>query len=236
MIRFIKSVPGALIAANVAMLIILKAVCAARGVGAASWLVLAPEFWLRPWTLLTYMVTDSDAVNTLFSCLWLWLFSRLALEIGSERQLLVSYAVGGLTGALFFFIGASVGLCPYPLMGASAAILGVIVFAAARVPYMRVNLMFFGPVSFKWIGIIAASLGLLAFAGSNIGGGLAHLGGSLGGWAYAMVLRRRSAFTRPAKRARQKTLDELLDKVRRSGYASLTADERHQLLEYSKKL
>lgn len=236
MIRFIKSIPGTLITANVAMLIIIKAVCTVWGIGAASWLVLAPEFWMRPWTLLTYMVTDDGVINTIFSCLWLWLFARLALEIGTPRQLLTSYITGGLTGAAFFLAGATFGLCPYPLMGASAAILGVVVFAAARVPYMRINLMFFGPVSFKWIGIIAAVLGLLAFAGNNIGGGLAHLGGSIGGFVYAMVLRRRKSFIRPVRRAREKTLDDLLDKVRRSGYSSLTADERRQLLEYSKKL
>ncbi|MDE7336033.1 MAG: rhomboid family intramembrane serine protease [Muribaculaceae bacterium] len=236
MIRFIKTVTGALIAANVAMFVVLTAICAAWGTGAARWLVIAPEFWLRPWTLLTYMVTDSGALNTLFNCLWLWLFSRLALEIGSPRQLLLSYLCGGLGGAALFLVGALAGWCPYPLMGASAAVLGVVVFAAARVPYMRINLMFFGPVSFKWVAIIAVGLSLLVFAGGNIGGGLAHIGGALGGLLYALILRKANSRIRPVKRARQKTLDELLDKVRRSGYASLNADERKQLIEYSKKL
>lgn len=236
MIRFIKTATGALIAANIAMFVVLTAICAAGGIGAARWLVLAPEFWLRPWTLLTYMVTDSGALNTLFNCLWLWLFARLALEIGSPRQLLLSYLSGGLGGAALFLAAAMAGLCPYPLMGASAAVLGVVVFAAARVPYMRVNLMFFGPVSFKWVAIIAVGLSLLVFAGGNIGGGLAHIGGALGGFIFAMILRNANFRIRPIKRARQKTLDELLDKVRRSGYASLNADERKQLIEYSKKL
>ncbi len=236
MTRFIKTATGSLILANVAMFVILTAICAAWGNGAAQWLVIAPEFWLRPWTLLTYMVTDSGALNTLFNCLWLWLFARLALEIGSPRQLLLSYLGGGLGGAALFIAGAAAGWCPYPLMGASAAVLGVITFAATRVPYMRVNLMFFGPVSFKWLAIIAVGLSLLVFAGGNIGGGLAHIGGALGGMAYALILRKANSRIRPVRRARRKSLDELLDKVRRSGYSSLNADERRQLIDYSKQL
>lgn len=236
MTRFIKTPTGILIAANVAMFVVLTAICTAWGLGAARWLVIAPDFWLRPWTLFTYMVTDSGALNTLFNCLWLWFFARLALEIGSPRQMLVSYLCGGLGGAALFIGGAMAGWCPYPLMGASAAVLGVVTFAAARVPYMRINLMFFGSVSFKWLGIIAVGLSLLVFAGGNIGGGFAHLGGALGGLAYALVLRKTNSHIRPIMRSRQKTLDELLDKVRRSGYASLNADERKQLIEYSNKL
>lgn len=225
-----------LLIANVAMFVVMVLACQACGPGAASWIVIGPKFWSKPWTLLTYMFADSGVLNTLFNCLWLWLFGRMALEIGSGRQLLTAYFAGGLGGAAVFIAGAFMGWCPYPLMGASAAILGVICYAASRVPYLRVNLMIFGAVSYKWIALIAVGLSLLVFVGGNIGGGLAHIGGALGGIAYAFCLSKRHTLSRPVREATQKSLDELLDKVHRSGYKSLTANERRQLLEYSRKL
>lgn len=225
-----------LLIANVAMFAVLVLASSAWGHGAVEWIAVGPEFWLRPWTLLTYMFADSEVLNTLFNCLWLWFFGRMALEIGSGRQLLTAYIAGGVGGAALFIAGAFMGWCPYPLMGASAAVLGVVCYAAARVPYMRVNLMFLGAVSFKWIALIAVGLSLLAFAGNNTGGGMAHIGGALGGVVYAFILSKRRSLARPVKEAHKKSLDELLDKVHRSGYKSLTADERRQLLDYSRKL
>lgn len=225
-----------LIFANCAMFVLLKLAVTFGGMGAANWLVLGNGFWLRPWTLATYMLTDSGALNTLFNCLWLWLFGRMFLEIASPGQLLACYFIGGLCGAGLFILAAAAGCCPYPLMGASAAVLALVSYAGVRVPYMRVNLMLIGSLSFKWIAIIAVGLSLLVGIDGNVGGTIAHLGGAVGGAGYALFLRYRRALSRPQRRARQKTLDELLKKVQRSGYKSLSSQERRQLLDYSKKL
>lgn len=234
--RFIKTVTGALIAANIAMFVALKLLVATCGVGAAKWLAFSLMPWPMIWTPLTYMLTNSGFLDLLFNCLWLWLFSRMAMEVATERQLILSYLAGGLCGAAAFSAGAALGFCSGLLFGASAAVLGVVCFAAMRVPFMRMNLMFFGSVSFKWIGIIASALSLLPLPAGDFGSGLAHLGGILGGSGYALALKYRRKSFRIVRPNEKKTLDELLDKVRRSGYASLNASERKQLLEYSNKL
>lgn len=232
--RYIKTASGALIAVNIAMFIILKLLIASGG--NPSWLGLTPHVWPWIWTPLTYMITNTGFWDLLFNCLWLWLFASMVLEIGSERQLLVSYLLGGLGGALFFLIGCASGLCGGVLFGASAAVLGVVAFASVRVPYMRLNLMFFGSVKFLWIGIIAAVLSLIPLLDGGYASGFAHLGGIIGGAIYALVLKLRRTRYRIVRPGEKRTLDELLDKVRRSGYASLTADERKQLLDYSNRL
>lgn len=237
MVRFIKSTIGTLLAANAAMFILFTVTAAMAGtLTAASWFGLTAQPWFRPWTLATYMFTNESPLDLLFNCLWLWLFSRMLLEIGTPRQLLAAYLLGGLGGALLFVAAAAVGLCGGILFGASASVIGIICFAAVRVPYMRLNLMFFGPVRFMWIGIIAVGLSMLTMASGNIGGAIAHIGGAMAGAAYALALRHRRGKFRIIRPAEKKTLDELLDKVRRSGYTSLTASERKQLLDYSKKL
>lgn len=234
MVRFIKTSAGALIAANVVMFITLALITALKG--NPAWLGLSMPIWPHVWTIITYMLTNTGVLDLLFNCLWLCLFSTMLLEIGTERQLLFSYLFGGLGGAALFLAGCALGICGGLLFGASATVLGVVCFAAVRVPYMRLNLMFFGPVKFLWIAIIAAVLSLLPLISGDYASGLAHLGGILGGTIYALVLK----FCRPKfkiiSRGEKKTLDQLLDKVKRSGYASLTSDERKQLLEYSNKL
>lgn len=232
MVRFIKSVVGALLTANVVMFLLFSIVYAAGG--STSWFGVSETLWPAVWTPLTYMFTNTGFLNLLFNCLWLWFFSRMVLEIASEREMLLSYLIGGLCGAGCFLLGVISGLCRGMLFGSSAAVLGIVSFASVRVPYMRLNLMFFGPVKFMWIGVIAAALSLLPLNG--VGSSLAHLGGIIGGAGYAIVLkhtRRKFRIIRPNEK---KTLDELLDKVRRSGYASLNASERKQLLDYSKEL
>lgn len=234
--RFIKTTSGALIAANIAMFVVLKLLLLFAGGTGALWLGVSSRFLPWAWTPLTYMFTNADFMSLLFNCLWLWLFARMFLEIGSERQLLVSYLIGGLFGAGFFLLGAAAGLCGGILFGSSAAVLAVVCFAAVRVPYMRINLMFFGAVKFMWIGIIAAALSLVPLFSGGVGSGLAHLGGVVGGAGYALLLKVRRPRLRIIKPDEKKTLDELLDKVRRSGYSSLSPAERKQLLDYSNKL
>lgn len=192
----------------------------------------------KPWTVVSYMFTQSSALNLLFNLLWLWCLSRLFLEVSTRRRLLVAYLVGGLGGALFFVIGAAAGLCHGTLFGSSAAVLGIISSAATLAPRMSFRLMFFGAVEMRWIAIVAVTLSLLTFASGNVGGALAHAGGSLAGlalgyrWRFHRFSRR--SFIIPDKEA--DTLNSLLDKVKRSGYDSLTPSERKQLDEISKKL
>ena len=81
------------------------------------------------------------------------------------------------------------------------------------------------------------------------------MGGILVGLLFGMRLRRGQDITAPVRRlvsgrdrrqrrnaapsptsSPQRELDEILDKIRRSGYSSLTADERRRLFDVSKKL
>lgn len=232
--RFIKTTAGKLITANIVMFVVLTLVHAFGGSG--EWFGVSATLWPWVWTPLTYMFTNTGVLDLLFNCLWLWLFSTMVMEAGTERQLFVSYLIGGLCGAAVFLLGAALGCHTGILFGASAAVLGVVCFAAVRVPYMRLNLMFFGSVKFIWIGAIAALLSLLPLASGAYASGLAHLGGIAGGCGYALVLKYRRPRFKIVRQNEKKTLDELLDKVRRSGYASLNANERKQLLDYSNKL
>lgn len=234
--RYIDRTVAALMAVNAFMFVALVATTSISGSSAADWLGMNWP-WPWPWTPLTCIFTNSSAIDLVFNMLWLWCFSRLFLETGTPRRLLATYIVGGLCGCALFMAASAAGLCGGTLFGASAAILAIVCHAAATAPRLRIRLMFFGPVELRWIAAVAAGLSLLAFASGNAGGAFAHIGGALGGLACGRVsLKRRFNRRKLIKPDEATTLDGILDKVRRSGYSSLTPSERTRLFEISKKL
>lgn len=239
--RFIKTSIGALIMVNIAMFVMFHLLVALCGDSAALWFgISVPNLFPWIWTPLTYMFSHDSAWDLIFGMLWLYFFSRVFMEIGTERQLLFSYLLGGLGGAMAYILAGLCGIMSGSLLlGSSAAALGIITCAAFRAPKMRLVLLFFGAVEFRWIASVAVGLGMLSFASGNIGGGIAHVGGVIGGVLSWIIIRRQSRFrfVKPKTfKSSEKSLDELLDKVKRSGYSSLSAEERRKLLEFSKKL
>ena len=58
----------------------------------------------RPWTLITYMFTHFNFLHILFNMLILYWFGRIFLQYLTGRQLLTTYLIGGLAGALLYLI------------------------------------------------------------------------------------------------------------------------------------
>ena len=160
---------------------------------------------------------------------------------GTERRMLAAYVCGGLGGALFFVLASLLGLINGGvLLGASAAVISMAVCAAVIAPYVGVELLMIGRVTLKTIAIIAVALSLLPFLEHNPGGGWAHIGGAIAGFACGVAMKHGwlPRFSRKSIKTKHEamTLDSLLDKVRRSGYASLTKAEKRRLIELSNEL
>lgn len=203
----------------------------------------------RPWTPLTYMFTHYEVMHLIFNMLWLYWFGTLLLTVFSGTRLMAVYLTGGLAGAatyLLFGLTASL-TAPHSMVGASAAVLAVVAATAVALPRLRINLMLIGPVEVRWIALAIVALDAAAIGGTSIGAHIAHLAGAAAGVLF-MIMIRRTATSRPGTvRHRpentsgrvgtddRKQLDMLLDKIRISGYASLTAEERRTLFEISRK-
>lgn len=197
--------------------------------------------WPWAWTPFTYMFTQGSFIELLFNMLWLWCFCRLFLIAGTARRLIAAYICGGLGGALLYFGAYLAGAAPGGvLLGASASIVSMAVCCAMLAPQMTVELLLIGRVSLKVITIITVCLSLLPFLEHNAGGGWAHIGGAFAGLCCGLAMKRGwlPRFSRKSVKTQREamTLDSLLDKVRRSGYASLTKAERQRLIELSNEL
>lgn len=161
-----------------------------------------PELLVSPWTLITYMFMHANVWHLLFNMLWLYWFGKLALYFFSARHVRGLYLVGGLAGGVLFVVcynlfplfttsvGGAAALDSATLVGASAAILAIVIAAAVREPDYKIRLFLFGTISLKWLAVVTVLIDMLLIASDNAGGHIAHLGGALIGWWFAKGLNR----------------------------------------------
>lgn len=208
---------------------------------ALAWLALPSqpsEVALVPWTAVTYMFTHIDFWHLLINCLWLGWFGCMLAEIAGMRMMAVTYFAGGLTGAVAY-VCVSAWLWPGTdacLLGASAATLAVVTATLIAEPGKRVQFAFIGAFSLRKLAVAGAVVFLLASMEMAPQQTVAHAGGIAAGAFSALLWK---IVTRKNMRVMQqltrRRLDriELMDKAKRSGYASLTDDERLRLFNLS---
>lgn len=244
---------------NAAVFILLKLL----GIeGHASWLAVALpssfQGWLaRPWTLLTYMVAHTDFLHLLFNVLWLFWFGMMLLATIDRMRLLTLYIGGGLGGGICYLF-AGTAAHPGVLLGASASVLAMMAATGILLPNLRLHIFFIGDVKMKWVVIFMVWLAFLGAGGGTAGAGgfAAHAGGILFGVVAGLYMRRKGEECRRKEHRRVPTpagarrvasimeqnrldkirLDELLDKIKVSGYESLSRSERRELDEISKRI
>ncbi len=170
-----------------------------------NWITLPPSFnglTHEPWTLLTYMFCHYDVFHILFNMLWLYWFGQLFTMLCTQKQLLVLYFYGGIAGALLYLSLATT--TPWigggGLLGASAAIMAIVIATAVINPDYQISLLLIGYVKLKWVAVVTFILFLLGIAGNNAGGDIAHIGGAIMGAIYGLAYRKGVDITRPVNR------------------------------------
>ncbi len=183
-----------LIVANAVVLLLLKALVP----GLVPALVFVPNLQdaLRhSWTFGTYMFVHAGLWHLAFNMLILYSLGTRVEERMGGRPFLLFYLYCGLGGALFSLGLAS--LQPYPIAGASEAVLGVAVAFAMFWP--DAELMIFPlpwPIRARTL-VIALLVFDLAMALLNPGDGIAHLA-HLGGAAFGFLFFRFQRLAGPA--------------------------------------
>ncbi len=228
--------------------------------------VLMSELWLvpaqvltKPWTLLTYQFLHGGMSHIFFNMLALFFFGPKLESLLGSKDFLKLYLLAGLVGALahilWTLLAMSQGGLYVPMVGASAAVYGVLFGYARYWPRDRVMIWFVIPVQVRYLVIgftvLSLSLGL-----GGVGGGVAHfahLGGFVGGWLYLRLRATRSAAAQfrkkaesPGVRMRERELhvkwariepgalhpvnraeyERIADKLKAGGWSALTDRER----------
>ncbi|MFN2399887.1 MAG: rhomboid family intramembrane serine protease [Gemmatimonadaceae bacterium] len=141
------------------------------------------DLTVQPWTIVTYMFVHAGLLHLAFNMYTLWLFGPRIEREWSPGSFARFYVWCGLGGWLFHMMLTRDGY----LLGASAAVYGVMLAYAMRWPDDEVLLFFFIPMKVKWLVVLLAAVNLLSGLASGSGGGVAyfaHLGGFAFGWIY----------------------------------------------------
>lgn len=205
-----------------------------------------------PWSLLTYMFSQFDVSHLMFNMLWFAWFGMFMQNDFGNRRLLLSYFVGGLVGGTAYILWGV--FMPHAsvesagLIGSSAAVISVAFAVAVAEPSRPVYVVFVGDVKLKWVAALMIAISLVWFSGYHPGSDMAHAGGAIAGVVTGLLCRKsRRSFSkasaavatpapRPAGLTDSEMLDVLLDKIRCSGYDSLSPDERATLFNLSQRL
>ena len=150
----------------------------------------------RPWTIVSYMFLHSGFLHILLNMLWLFWFGKIFLEYLDQKKLLSVYLLGGLAGGALFILSYNLfpvfqdNLAMSIALGASAAVMAIVMTISFYVPDYTIRLLFVGNLKLKYLAIAVIIIDIMSIQGGNAGGHIAHLGGALFGIIYASQIRK----------------------------------------------
>jgi len=224
--------------------------------GVTDMFMFVPAFgFSRPWTFITYMFLHDpgNIWHIVLNMIGLYFFGpRVEQRMGAERFLWL-YFLSGISGALLSLL-----LAPNSaLIGASAAIFGVVLAFARFWPTDKIYIWGVLPLEARWLVIITIVWAIYSGLNGSTGGvaDFAHLGGYVGAYVYLRWLEatrgskrfKELAASVPADRhlsnwkrvdmqsvhaLNRDEVNRILDKISRSGLASLTPQEKQFLSNF----
>lgn len=240
----------------------------------------------RPWSVITYAFLHGGFLHLLFNMLYLYFAGTMFFNLFNGRRFYTIYFLGAIAGALLYIISYNI----FPvftsigyqsnLIGASAAVMAVIIFLCSYLPNHEIRLFFFLRLKLWHLGVLFVVMDLAQIQMGNAGGHFSHLGGALFGYTYAVQLQRgndigawfehfmdwianlfkssgktkfKKVYRNPEaqtgkssknkgnikvfdndKNIQQKKIDAILDKISKSGYESLSKEEKDFLFRAGK--
>jgi membrane associated rhomboid family serine protease len=150
----------------------------------ALWPPTAPLF--EPWQVVTYGFLHGSVMHIAFNMLALYTFGASVERLFGTQFYLLYYFTCVVSAAIFHLIVTSLmGGSPYPTVGASGGIFGLLLAYGLYFPNQRVMLLIPPiPMKARTLVIVFAVLEIV-FGVTGSEGGIAHfahLGGMLGGW------------------------------------------------------
>lgn len=216
----------------------------------SRWFSLNDDLYLlliRPWTLITYGFLHFGFFHILFNMLWLYWFGQFVLNLFTGKRLLTIYMLGALAGGLLFVLSYNF----FPvfqdnrgyLIGASGAVTAIMVFIATYTPNTEFRIFTIN-IKLWHIALFLFIFDLVRIPSSgNAGGLMAHVGGGIFGYVYAIQL----AKGKDIGRWFEKFLDwaanlfktrkkQPFKKVHRTQHASSHRSSREQKAEHQQKI
>lgn len=211
------------------------------------------------WQLFTSLFLHATPLHLFFNMFLLYMFGRsLEPVLGRARFLRLYFGAGIAASLAYVLLGLLVGQGDAIAVGASGAVMGILVHYTMRNPNQVILLFFLIPMKMKWATLLFIALDVYGFVFAGPGGTnvahSAHLGGAAYGFlafrfgpglaaAWGRRFARRAKPVKPLRREEpertaemQQEVDRLLDKIHAGGLDSLSPDERDYLRDASRRL
>jgi len=216
-----------------------------------------------PWTLFTYGFFHSEPIHLLFNLIFLYYISTLFYTFFNTKQFLTVYFLGSFFAGLIFVAFGYFFNYSNLIVGASASIMAVFIAVVTFAPSYSIRLPLLGYFKIWQLAFFYIFLDVVQLLTENTGGHIAHLSGASVGFAFSFLIKKgfdlSEIFTikkkknntfkkiyknKPIKKYQsalvsdvnftQRQIDEILEKISKSGYESLTKEEKEFLFAANK--
>lgn len=209
MLDSIPKVTRALLIANVAMFVICLMVGDAFILNLALWPIgnmtpagMTPaggSLGFQPWQIVTYSFLHGNITHLLFNMFALYMFGGELERLFGQQRYLNLYFLSVITAAIAqLLFSAAAGGDPYPTVGASGGVFGLLLAYGMYFP-RRTLMLLIPPIPMPaWLFVTLYGLVELYFGVTGTEQGVAHfahLGGMLGAWLLIQYWRGRPPFS-----------------------------------------
>ncbi len=227
----------------------------------------------KPWSILSYSFFHSGIFHIFFNLIILNFSSQLFLTFFNQKQLLGLYILSAIFSGIVFVFSFYLMNIISPIVGASGAIMAILVATTTYQPLMNLRLLIIGNVKLWHVTVVILLIDLMQIQSENSGGHIAHLAGAFFGFIFIKLLQNGTDLTKivsnlfdffvnlfhkkestPFKKVHknynkplakstskivtkdktQQQIDDILDKISRSGYDCLTKEEKEFLFKAGK--
>lgn len=150
---------------------------------------LSPYF--RPTQFITYMFLHGNFSHILFNMFGLVIFGPMLEQVWGEKKFIIFYFICGIGAALLHSLISYLSGDMTPMLGASGAVMGVIIAFATLFPNTEMYMMFIPvPIKAKYMALIYIGFDVFGAIQNNPSDNVAHfahLGGALVGFILVKI-------------------------------------------------
>ena len=142
----------------------------------------------KPWSLLTYAFFHSGIMHIIFNMIVLNFSGRLFMTYFTAKQLLGLYVLSAIFAGIIYVLIFYILNINAPIVGASAAIMAILVATTTYYPLMDLRLLIIGNVKLWHVTAVIIVIDLMQLRSENMGGHISHLAGAFFGFIFIKLL------------------------------------------------
>lgn len=142
----------------------------------------------KPWTLLSYSFFHSGIMHIVFNMIVLNFSGRLFMTYFTSKQLFGLYILSAIFAGVSYMLVFYILNINAPIVGASAAIMAILVATTTYNPLMDLRLLIIGNVKLWHVTAVIIIVDLMQLRSGNMGGHISHLAGASFGFIFIKLL------------------------------------------------